>query len=289
MRPGLVTGARGMLGRGFVRLCAERHLAYQAAGRTELDITDARAIDAALERHEPWLVVNAAGYPRRNDAELDVARCYRANVIGPARRARACARRGIALITFSSDGVFDGTKRAPYFEADAPSPRGVYGRTQHAAESRVLAAHPGALIVRTSAVFGPWDDANFVGRVLAELAAGREVRAAYDAIISPTYVPDLIHACLDLAIDGEQGLSHLSNAGTVSWAELARHAAELAGHRVERVVPVACRELGGRGAAWPSFHALGSTRGGRLPPLADALRRYHHARIAHRAPLEISP
>jgi dTDP-4-dehydrorhamnose reductase len=283
MRPILITGATGTLGRAFARLCQERYLAYRVTSRRDLDIADPDSVTAALERFEPWLVINAAGYVRVDDAEHDQDRCHRDNALGPEIVARACARDRIGLITFSSDLVFDGRKTEPYDEADAPAPLGVYGRTKHESEVRVLDAHPGSLVVRTSAFFGPWDEHNFVTRALRELAAGREVRAAGDTIVSPTYLPDLVHTCLDLAIDGEHGLWHLASAGAATWAELAREAARLAGHRVDRVVPVQRAELAWR-ARRPAFSALGSRRGTLLPSWSDGLRRYHHARVEESRP-----
>ena len=219
---------------------------------------------------------------RVDDAEEDAERCRRENAIGPATLARACARREVQLITFSSDLVFDGRKQAPYDEHDTPSPLGVYGRSKREAEELVLDAHPASLVVRTSAFFGPWDEHNFVTLTLRALAEGREVRAADDTIVSPTYVPDLVHTSLDLAIDGEQGLWHLANQGATTWADLARSAARLAGHAPSRITPVPSSELAWR-APRPPFSALGSARGLLLPSLDDALLRYHDA--CARAPI----
>lgn len=277
MQPVLITGATGTLGRAFIRLCGERRLACVALTRAELDIADPDQVAAALDRTEPWLVVNAAGYVRVDDAEADRERCHRDNALGAEIIARACARRGVGLVAFSSDLVFDGATRVPYHEADRPAPLGVYGRTKHEAEARVLDAHPRALVVRTSAFFGPWDEHNFVTVALRELAARRPVRAAADTVVSPTYVPDLVHACLDLAIDGEAGLWHLANAGAATWAELATAAAQLAGHPAELIEAVPAVALAWR-APRPAFSALGSMRGALLPPWPDALARYHTAR-----------
>jgi dTDP-4-dehydrorhamnose reductase len=277
MLPILITGATGTLGRAFEKLCAERGLASRLTRRDELDIADPDSVSAALDRHQPWLLVNTAGYVRVDDAEQDRERCRRENAAGPATLARACARHEVSLLTFSSDLVFDGRKQAPYDEHDTPSPLCAYGRSKLEAEERVLDAHPESLVVRTSAFFGPWDEHNFVTLTLRELAAGREVRAADDTIVSPTYVPDLVHACLDLAIDGEQGLWHLANQGTTTWAGLARNAARLAGHAPSRITPVPSSELAWR-APRPPFSALGSARGRLLPSLDDALLRYHGAR-----------
>jgi dTDP-4-dehydrorhamnose reductase len=276
MQPLLITGATGTLGRAFARLCAERHLAFHVTSRAELDIADPESIAAALARFDPWLVINAAGYVRVDDAEHDLDRCRRDNALGPEHLARACARDHIGLVTFSTDLVFDGAKREPYHESDRPAPLGVYGRTKHEAELRVLDAHPASLVVRTSAFFGPWDEHNFVTLAMRELAAGRQGHAAGDTIISPTYLPDLVHACLDLAIDGESGLWHIANTGATTWVELARQAARIAGH-VDRIVSVPAAALRWR-ARRPLFSALGSTRGALLPPWRDAVRRYHDAR-----------
>ena len=125
---------------------------------------------------------------------------------GPAALADACARRGVPLLTFSSDLVFGGDRDVPFVESDPLRPLNVYGRSKAEAEARVLEALPSALVVRTSAFFGPWDEHNFVTIALRELAAGRPFVAAEDAVISPTYVPDLVNASLDLLIDGERGL-----------------------------------------------------------------------------------
>ncbi|MGN6109308.1 MAG: SDR family oxidoreductase, partial [Kofleriaceae bacterium] len=199
-RPILITGANGTLGRAFDRVCEERGLVRRLTTRAELDITRSESVAAALERERPWLVINAAGYVRVDDAEQDRERCHRDNAIGPEILARGCARHRVALVSFSSDLVFDGRKYAPYEEHDVPAPLGIYGRTKLEAEHRVLDAHPRSLVIRTSAFFGPWDTRNFVTRALRELAAGREVRAASDMVVSPTYVPDLANAALDLAI-----------------------------------------------------------------------------------------
>jgi dTDP-4-dehydrorhamnose reductase len=276
IRPILITGASGTLGHAFGRLCAQRGLAYRLTSRGELDIATADAVAGVLDRLEPWLVVNAAGYVRVDEAEADRERCHRENAVGPTTLARICGRAGVGLVAFSSDLVFDGAKGEPYEEHDCPRPLSVYGRTKHEAEQRILDAHPAALVVRTSAFFGPWDEHNFVAQTLRELAAGRTVRAAADTTVSATYVPDLVHACLDLAIDGESGIWHLANAGATTWAALARAAARLHGHDEDRVISVPIEQLALR-ARRPAFSALGSARGMLLPHLDDALGRHHRA------------
>jgi len=227
-------------------------------------------------------VVNAAGYVHVDDAEREPERCRRENVTGPALLARECARRNLPLVTFSSDLVFDGEKRAPYVESDAPAPLGVYGASKAEAEAAVLDAHPGALVVRTSAFFGPWDEWNFAELVLAALEDGRPFAAADDVVVTPTYVPDLVNASLDLLIDGEAGVWHIANTTEVTWFDFAIAAVALAGLDASPVEPRPSTELEWT-ARRPLYSALGSERGALLSSLEDALARFVSARRRTRA------
>jgi dTDP-4-dehydrorhamnose reductase len=282
--PLLVTGATGTLGQAVARLCDERGLAHRLTSRQELDTADPDSVAAVLEELRPWAVVNTAGYVRVDDAEGDAERCLRENRDGAVELARGCARAGIPYVTFSSDLVFDGAKGEAYVESDAVAPLNVYGRSKAEAERLVLAEHPEALVVRTAAFFGPWDEWNFVTLTLRALADGEERAAADDLVVSPTYVPDLVQATLDLLIDGETGIVHLAGAEAVTWYELALLAAEASNARGDRletalVVPAPARELGWA-APRPRFAALASERVGPLPGPDDALQRYNEARLA---------
>lgn len=272
-RPILIAGASGTLGSAFARLCAARGLAHRALTRHELDVTDRAAVERTMRETGAWAVINAAGYVRVDDAEQDAEACLRLNATAAETLARACAGAGIPLVAFSSDLVFDGTKDAPYVESDRVVPLGVYGRSKAACEARVLAVHPSALVVRTAAFFGPWDEWNFITRTLASLALGVPVDAADDLVVSPTYVPDLVHATLDLLIDGEHGIWHLANAGETSWAELARTAARTADLDETLVRARPHTELG-LAARRPRAVPLASERGRIMPPLESALGAY---------------
>jgi dTDP-4-dehydrorhamnose reductase len=147
-------------------------------------------------------------------------------------------------------------------------------------EKSLLTVHPAALVIRTSSFFGPWDQANFVTRSLQDLRAGEVVTAANDVVVSPTYLPDLVNAALDLLIDRERGVWHLTNAGALTWYELARRAAEMMGLAPARIEGRPVAELG-LAAPRPRYSALASERGWIMPRLEDALTRYGAA-IQHR-------
>jgi dTDP-4-dehydrorhamnose reductase len=271
-RPLLITGATGTLGQAFARMCHLRGLPHHLLSRAEMDIADPASVEAALERYQPWAVINTAGYVRVDDAEHDV-RHWRENVTGPVVLARACARHGVRLLSFSSDLVFDGGKSQPYVEPDPAQPLCAYGRAKREAETQVLASSPDALMVRTAAFFGPWDAHNFVTMGLQALSRGEHWNAAHDQWVSPTYVPDLVHATLDLLVDGESGIWHLANRGAVTWSSLAAMAAEAArlDTRLVRAVPGASL---GYIAVRPRFSALGSERGRLMPTLEEGIERY---------------
>jgi len=281
--PLLVVGATGTLGHAFGIICARRGIACRMVTRRELDIADGEGAGRLFDEVAPWAVVNAAGYVRVDDAEREADRCFRDNVQGPEGLARACRARGIAFVTFSSDLVFDGTQRVPYAESDAPRPLNTYGRSKQQSEERVLDAHPGALVVRTSSFFGPWDASNFLDHVLGALGRRESPWALDDVTVSPTYVPDLVSSCLDLLIDGEAGLWHLTNVGSVTWLALARQAADRAGLDADRVRGRSLSRAG-LAAPRPPFTAMRSERGSHMPPLDDALDRFLQERRSSASP-----
>jgi dTDP-4-dehydrorhamnose reductase len=273
----LITGATGTLGKAFARLCEQRGLSYYLLNRQQLDIAEPDSVKAAVERFEPWAIINAAGYVRVDDAEHDVDRCLRENVLGPANLATICADREIPLVTFSSDLIFDGNKNEAYVEPDQGSPLNVYGRSKFEAETEVLKRYADALIIRTSAFFGPWDEVNFVHAVLRSLSTGNHFIAADDVTISPTYVPHLVNHTLDLLIDGEHGVWHLANGGAATWADFAALVAEMGGSNRSHVRgrPNSSLSLAARR---PNFSALTSERGTLMPSLEQGLENYFHER-----------
>ena len=269
----LIAGSGGTLAGAFARVCDLRGIPYSSLSRKEFDIADEYNVCEVLRRLRPWAVINAAGYVRVDEAEREVERCYRENAQGAAVLALACANRGVQLLTFSSDLVFNGKKETPYVESDSVDALNVYGCSKVLAETEVASVLPSALIVRTSAFFGPWDEYNFATMALRKLFAGESVSAADDCRVSPTYVPDLVNNALDLLIDGERGIWHLANRGAVSWFGFATLAAQQVGISTERLI---CSQdfQTCRAAQMPANSVLGSNRGCLMPTLADALVRY---------------
>lgn len=268
----LITGCRGTLGRAFQRIAKDRGLAYRALGRDALDICDPAATAGVLDQLKPWAVINAAGYVRVDDAERDAERCYSVNTAGARLLAEECLRHEILFATFSSDLVFDGKKAESYLESDPTCPLNVYGASKAKLEDH-LAGLGNSLVIRTSAFFGPWDSHNFLATTFHDVARGETVNVANDAVVSPTYVPDLVNATLDLLIDGERGLWHLANDAALTWYEFAMLAAERANLDPHLIVGRPTEELHLR-ARRPLNSALASERGKLMPSLEDAIGRW---------------
>jgi dTDP-4-dehydrorhamnose reductase len=174
---------------------------------------------------------------------------------------------GAPLVAFSTDYVFDGTKRSPYVESDAPNPQSAYGRTKLHGEA---AAGEGAWIVRSSWLFGPTGK-NFVRTMLALGRVRDEVAVVDDQRGSPTYVGHLAAAARKL-VELEPGLWHLAAQGDCTWAEFAEAIFDEAGIdcRVRRITTA---ELG-RPAPRPAYSVLRSERAGApvLPQWREGLR-----------------
>ena len=121
-RPLLVLGARGTLGRAFTKIAAERGLPSTGLARADADITDSAAAARAIQRLNPWAVINATGYVRVDDAERDCDACFGVNTIGAENIANACRQLGLPLVSYSSDLVFDGNQAHPYTETRYAAP-----------------------------------------------------------------------------------------------------------------------------------------------------------------------
>lgn len=261
-----ITGATGTLGQAFSRICDIRGLDHDLLHRSEMDIANQASVEAALAQLRPWAVVNTAGYVRVAEASHNAERCFRENARGAEILARACAELNIPFVTFSSDLVFDGQLGRAYVESDDVCPTCVYGNSKAEAERRVLDAHPQALVIRTSAFFGPWDRYSFIHSALRDLSAGCRVEASDGLLVSPTYVPDLVHGTLDLLIDGTTGIWHLANQEIISWHALASRVARQAGVNAASLARVDSDET--------RITALSSERGLILPNLDSAIERF---------------
>ena len=255
----LILGAGGRLGRQVETTLSRLYPATIAATRAEIDITDYFRMREELERLEPTLVINCAAASGVDLCERQPDLARRVNAEGPANTARACREVGARFIHVSTDQVFDGRKRSPYEEDDAPSPICEYGASKLEGERGVLKELPEAVVVRTSWLFGP-GGGDFVEHVLKEARTRHRLSGVTDQVASPTYIPDLTQALVLLAESSVRGLIHFVNAGECNRFEFACQVAEVAGLEGEfERVPVRWEDLG-LPASRPPYSALSTAR-----------------------------
>ncbi|MBS7564053.1 SDR family oxidoreductase [Mucilaginibacter sp. Bleaf8] len=277
--PMLIIGKSGKLGNAFARLCDLRGIKYQLVGRQEMDITNLIQVEKMIQEHKPWAIVNTAGFDKVDAAEAESKACFLLNTYGAQNLAVLCKKYGIKLLTFSTDHVFDGRKNKPYTESDIKAPLNIYGHSKALAEKSILKENPDTLVIRTSDFFSPWDKDNFVHLALDSLQNNREFVAASDVLVSPTYLPDLIRLSLDLLLDDENGVWHLTNQGAVTWATLAYAVAEQGGFDTNLIKPTSVNSLG-LIAPRPSYSVLRSEKGAVMPSLEEGLQQYFAERAA---------
>jgi dTDP-4-dehydrorhamnose reductase len=274
----LLTGAAGQVGRSLSAFLPQAGIEVIALGSSQLDVSDAGAVEAALARVEPDALINCAALTQVDACETREVDALRINARAPGELARACRGRCL-LVHLSTDYVFDGLGSSPLAEEAPTAPASVYGRTKLAGEEAVRAAGGEHLVVRTQWVFGP--GANFVRTMLRAAREGRELRVVDDQFGRPTWSASLASAIHAALARGARGTLHLACEGTASWYDLAVAAIELGARRglcpevPVRAIPT--REMP-RPAARPAFGVLALERarslGLELPHWRSALGAY---------------
>lgn len=272
----LVTGAGGLLAHATLPLLAAAGHDARALRHADLDVTRLDAFRAAAAEFRPDWIFHFAACTRVDDCESDRDRAMLVNGLGSRNAALAAAGCGAALLTLSSDYVFDGEAVAPYREFDAARPINVYGASKWAGEQAIREVGGRFLIVRTAWLFGP-GGGNFVDAILKKARAGEPLKVVSDQRGSPTYTPDLAAGLLRLAESGALGTHHAVSAGDATWHDLAVAAVREAGLSIE-IEQIESSALA-RPAKRPAYSVLDASwfahvTGRALPDWKDALRRH---------------
>lgn len=223
----LLLGGAGLLG-SALRASVPEAWHVDAPARAVLDVTDAAAMDRALDASRPDWVLLCAAYTAVDRAESEPDAAHQLNAAAPAAVAKLCASRRVRLLMPSTDYVFGGQGTRPWREDDPVDPRSVYGRTKRAGEVAVLESGAHAVVLRTSWLFG--GTARSFPRTMWERAiAGQDSRVVHDQVGSPTYAADLARWIWALLPGAPSGLLHAANAGQATWAEIAERVYAAAG------------------------------------------------------------
>jgi dTDP-4-dehydrorhamnose reductase len=240
----LVFGKDGQLGKAFKAVfdaskLGELHrITY--VGRAECDLANADAVNALLDELKPNIIINAAAYTAVDKAEAEVDLAYAINAKAPEVMALYTKRHGATFLHYSTDYVFDGSKKSPYRESDARNPLGIYGKSKAAGEEAIEAAFEESnsnagqyAIFRTSWVYG--EGGNFI-RTILRLAKEREsLKVIADQYGAPTSATWLAEVSLALVLDEHQrlnsfpsGIYHAVPLGETTWYALACYAVQVA-------------------------------------------------------------
>jgi dTDP-4-dehydrorhamnose reductase len=274
-----VVGARGQLGAAIVHECRGRHETI-AFDRAALDVTDDKAVAAAMDKARPDVIVNCVAYNDVDGAEDHAMEALSVNAFAVRALARAASATNATLVHYSSDFVFDGKASEPYVETDAPNPRSTYAASKLIGEWFAADA-PRSYVLRVESLFGRAPGGppakGSVEAIVRALAAGNEARVFEDRTVSPTYIIDGARATLTLLEQGAApGLYHCVNSGRCTWLEFAQELARQM--RVEpKFVAVRMADIKFR-ADRPLYCALSNAKlaaaGVPMPPWQDALSRY---------------
>jgi dTDP-4-dehydrorhamnose reductase len=271
----LILGAGGMLGHDLLAT-APQDLDLFPFARGSLDITDTRAVAAAVADARPKVIINAAAYTAVDQAESESELAFRVNAEAVGELAKVAARAGARVVHFSTDYVFDGTANTPYTEDSLPNPINAYGASKLAGERALQQSGVEHLIVRSQWLFGL--KGKSFPRTMWERATKRQpTRVVTDQRGRPTYTVDLARATWKLVGSAVTGRLHVANAGRASWYDIAQRVFAKAGAPAA-VTP--CRSDEYPTAAQRPIHAVLDTTlmeallGGPLPPWQDALERF---------------
>jgi dTDP-4-dehydrorhamnose reductase len=241
MRPTiLLTGKTGQLGSELNHLLSKVGEVI-APDRNELDLREPGKIREIMCGVKPQIIINAAAYTAVDAAETDEANASVVNAEAPRLLALEAKRLGALLVHFSTDYVFDGTKKTPYFETDSPNPLNAYGRSKLAGEQAIRDSGAAHLIFRTSWVYNT-HGRNFLLTILRLATQREELKIVDDQVGAPTCALDLAEATAgivarvvaaasnsELALPQIAGTYHMTAAGQASWHEFAKAILEEAG------------------------------------------------------------
>lgn len=217
----LVTGGNGQLGTEVVRAFSGLGHEVLAPLPEEMDFLDPDGLAARVAAlHADW-VLNCAAYTQVDRAEDETGQAFTINRDSAGQLAAVTAAGGGRLLHVSTDFVFDGKQSRPYREDDEPRPLSVYGRSKWEGDQAVLAAMPGAIILRTAWVYGVHGH-NFVKTMLRLARAGKPLRVVDDQIGTPTWTADIVQAMVALVEADASGVFHFTAAGETSWCGFAR-------------------------------------------------------------------
>ncbi len=222
MKKILLLGKDGQIGWELQRTLAPLGSIY-AFGKDIFNLAALDTIRSKVREIRPDIIVNAAAYTAVDRAEEERDRALVINGVAPGVLAEEAKRLNSILIHYSTDYVFDGSKRAPYIEEDKVGPLNRYGETKQEGELAITAVGGQFLIFRTSWVYG-LRGSNFLLTMLKLAQEKKELRIVNDQVGAPTWSRLIAEATAQILTQHKNkwGLYHLTSSGETSWFEFAK-------------------------------------------------------------------
>lgn len=248
----LVTGCNGLLGQKLSALIMDNTLLQPIltsrgapvfpVHRGEflsMDITDAGAVNAVLQKTKPDILVNTAAMTLVDKCETEQEACWTANVKSMENLIHACNLSGTHLIHVSTDFIFPGT-HGPLDEEAIPDPVNFYGKSKLAAEQLLINSGLKWAILRTVLVYGITHDlsrTNIVLWVKENLEKGKTIRVVNDQWRTPTLAEDLATGCYLAALKRATGIYNISGKDFITPYTMAIKTAEFFNLDKSLIVP----------------------------------------------------
>ncbi|MGJ3240974.1 MAG: dTDP-4-dehydrorhamnose reductase [Anaerolineae bacterium] len=225
----LVTGAKGQVGAQLVTVLSTQGHEVIGYDVDDLDITQFALVERVIGELKPHLVINPAAWTDVDGCAHHPEKALQVNGYGAQNLAVASYRHNAAIMQISSNEVFDGQAKRPYYEYDTPRAINPYGYSKLVGEQAVMRTNPRHYIVRMSWLFAHGGH-NFIHAILNAVRDGhQQLRVVVDEIANPTYNDDLVQAITRLIESGRYGIYHLCNAGSTSRYDFARYFLDQAG------------------------------------------------------------
>ncbi len=259
----MIIGSGGMLGTELCHVFPDA-LKLKHSG---LDIRDREKVIETIETNEPDVVINSAAYTAVDDCEDHRELAFDVNGTAPGYIAEGCLRAGAILVHYSTDYIFDGSKKE-YLEHDPPNPINAYGHSKLLGEKNIIGKMDNYRIIRTSWLYGAHGK-NFVDTMLILSGKMESVRVVNDQFGKPTYAVDLARKTKEI-VTLPAGIYHITNEGVCSWYEFASAI-------IKNAVPCTSDEFP-RKAKRPRYSVLVNTKTTPMRHWKDALHEYLNKR-----------
>lgn len=272
----LIIGAKGTLGSAISDVFAdEKPVLWD---KDELDITDEKETIKKISELKPDVILNAAAYTDVDGAEKNEELANKINGYAVGNLARAAKLAGAILVHFSTDYVFDGTKKEGYAEKDDPDPVSVYGSSKLLGEQEALKEYDRVYIIRLSRLFGKPGEGqgskkSFVDLMIELASRNKELNVVDEELSSPAYATDVAQKTKEIILSKPFfGIYHCANSGSCTWYEFAKEIFKIKG------INIILNRVGGnyfkRVAKRPAYSVLWNTKLSPARPWQEALKEY---------------